>query len=119
MKKIINFIDLKNKINFIKNCIKLADYFDCSVDFLVGMTDEPKKYSFNNNFNKKVFFSRYTQLLKEKNLSHYALSAKLNLSMSSLKSWEKGGIPYLETLSKLAQYFDVSVDYLIGRSNYR
>lgn len=101
----------------IKNIVKLANFFDCSVNYFVGLTDKPKNITFCNNYNKTLFYPRYSELLDKNNTTHYLLSKKLKFSMSSLRNWKNGGIPYLDTLCKLAQFFDVSVDYLIGRSN--
>lgn len=47
-----------------------------------------------------------TQLLKEH-----------NLSTGNTGSWKKGKLPNGETLLKIADYLDCSVDYLLGRTD--
>ena len=48
-------------------------------------------------------------------LTQNDLSKKLNISRVNLSRYENGEVePNFETLIKIANYFDVSVDYLIG-----
>ena len=101
----------------INNLIKIANYFDCSINFLVGLSDNPKQDNFSDIFDKNEFYLRYASLLLQNNISHYKLCKILDYSMSSLRNWKKGEIPYIDTLYKMASNFDVSIDYLIGRSN--
>ena len=39
----------------------------------------------------------------------------LDIAASSVTKWKNGTIPSGTTLSKISQYFGVSVDYLLGR----
>ncbi len=49
-------------------------------------------------------------------ISQYALAKKINVSQSTICNWLKGKKePSIESLWKIADYFDVTVDYLIGR----
>ncbi len=99
----------------IKNLIKLADYFNCSIDYLIGLS-EHEKFVMQKGVKTIKFYEVYTNLLKEHSLSHYSLCKILGYSMSSLTLWKNGQIPYLDTLIKIAKYFDVSIDYLVGIS---
>ena len=101
----------------VDNLIKLANYFDCSLNYLIGIDDEPKSYKFKETYNKDLFFKRYNQLLQDNHLTNHALSKKVDFSPSDLKHWKEGTIPYLETIIKLADYFGVSIDYLVGRED--
>lgn len=50
--------------------------------------------------------------------SQKKLAEELNLSQQAIGKWETGlSEPDSETLSKLATIFDVSVDYLLGRTD--
>lgn len=44
------------------------------------------------------------------------LERLLNISNGTINKWDKAK-PSVEALSKVADYFDVSVDYLLGRKN--
>ncbi len=53
---------------------------------------------------------------KEK-ISQQKIADYLNVSRSTVAMWETGGIqPSFEVLEKLATYFGVTTDYLLGRS---
>lgn len=57
------------------------------------------------------------ELRQERNLSLRDLAADLEIAYSSLGKYERGDQqPSFETLIKLADYFNVTTDYLIGRS---
>ena len=54
----------------------------------------------------------------EKGLSQQALADKFNLSQQSIYKYEHSlAEPDIKTLKKLADFFDVSIDYLVGYSN--
>lgn len=63
-------------------------------------------------------FDRLKVLLDERKLSINELEEKLEIGKNSLYSWKKG-IPKGTNLIKVADYFDVSVDYLLGRTEDR
>ncbi len=64
------------------------------------------------------FKERLKELRKEKNVTQTDISKILNVSKMAVSHWEKGNSePSIEQLKILANYFDVSVDYLVGFSN--
>lgn len=64
-----------------------------------------------------LFGKRLAELRKEKKITQRELSDKLNISKSSLAMYETDKRqPPNDVLVKLADYFDVSVDYLLGRT---
>lgn len=66
------------------------------------------------------FANRLKQLREEKNLSRDELANKLNLSYSAIAKYETGNrSPDDETKKKIAEYFNVSLDYLMGVSDIR
>lgn len=59
-------------------------------------------------------------LRKELNMSQAELAEKLGVSQQTISKYERGTRePDNETLAKLAEIFDCSIDYLLGRSNIR
>lgn len=61
-----------------------------------------------------------TALRKEKKVGQKELAIYLNLSTGTISNYENGvHCPDLHTLCKLADYFDVTTDYLMGRTEYR
>lgn len=97
--------------------VKLANFFDCSVNFLMGLDVEAKQTSFKKSFNIGLFSERYDNLLKENNITHYRLYKEKGLNYSSHYSWQRGSVPSMRSLCIIAEYFNVSIDYLIGRND--
>lgn len=64
-------------------------------------------------------FARVLRLLRsEKRLSQQALADKLGISKSAINMYERGERePGFETLELIADYFNVDMDYLLGRSS--
>lgn len=64
------------------------------------------------------FSERLTELRKENNLTQKQLANDLNLSEVGIQNYEgKRRKPAYDVLIALADYFDVSIDYLVGRSD--
>ena len=59
-------------------------------------------------------------LRKQMGLTQQGIADKINTSRSCISNYESGNRqPDNETIKVLADFFDVSVDYLFGRSNVR
>ncbi len=57
------------------------------------------------------------ELREDRNISRKELAAYLNISFSTLGMYEQGRRePNIDMLIKLADYFNVSLDFLVGRS---
>jgi len=66
------------------------------------------------------FKDRLIQLRKENNMSREELANKLNLSYSAISKYETGiRTPDDDIKKKIAEYFNVSLDYLMGVSDIR
>lgn len=62
-----------------------------------------------------MFKERFKELRLERKLSQGELAKELGVSQRSISSWETGfREPDFETLSKIAIFFGVSADYLLG-----
>ena len=62
--------------------------------------------------------SRLKQLRRERGLSQRALADLLGISQQSVNKYENHNIePDIELLCQIADVFDVSIDYLVGRSD--
>lgn len=64
-----------------------------------------------------MFYNRLKQLCKSKNTSITAVLKALNISTSKGTAWKNGSAPSSEIVIKLAEYFDVSTDFLLGLSD--
>jgi len=64
------------------------------------------------------FKTRLKELRMENNESQQALGQVLNMSKMAISHWESGhSEPSISQLISIANHFDVSVDYLVGREN--
>lgn len=61
-----------------------------------------------------MFYDNLNELCKSKGTTVTALLKELNISTSKGTAWKKGRVPKGDILSKLAAYFSVSTDYLLG-----
>lgn len=65
-----------------------------------------------------MFASRLRYLRQSKELNQTQLGEKLGVKKQSVSNWENGNIvPSIDMLIKIADYFHVSTDYLLGRDN--
>ncbi|CDQ41470.1 XRE family transcriptional regulator [Virgibacillus sp. CM-4] len=61
---------------------------------------------------------RMRHLRERENLSQLQLAKKLNIPNQSISNYERGfRNPDYETLNKIADFFEVTTDYLLGRSD--
>ncbi len=68
---------------------------------------------------KIKFAQNLCELRKQSNLTQKQLAEALNTTQRKVSYWEKGMVePDLEMLWLIADFFDVSVDYIIGKENY-
>ena len=64
--------------------------------------------------------NRIKLLRKEFNMTQTDLASRLNLTKSNISKYENGIVePSLDILRSMSDLFEVSVDYLLGRTNVR
>lgn len=85
--------------------VNLSKLFNVSLEYLSGLEE----------VNTMNFAERVLELINEKQISKNKLLTDLNLSKNSFVNWiERGTIPGGDVLGKIAEYFDVSFEYLLG-----
>ena len=62
-----------------------------------------------------MFWETFLSLCRQKNEAPNVVTKKLGLSSGSATFWKNGKVPHHSTLLKIADYFGVSVDYLLGK----
>ena len=66
-----------------------------------------------------MFNDRLKELRKEKALSQKELANAINVSQKAIDYWERGiNEPKASYICKLADYFGVCTDYLLGRQDW-
>ena len=64
-----------------------------------------------------TFGERLYELRKNKNISQEELAELLDVSRQSISKWENDkAYPEMTRLLFMSEYFDVSLDYLLGRT---
>ena len=65
----------------------------------------------------EIFAERLKELRTKESLSQKGLAEALKIPKQTVNNWEKmKNFPGLEMLCKIANYFDVSIDYLVGQT---
>ncbi len=99
----------------ITTLVKIADYFNCSTDYVLGITENT-----NSSFKVCPPFSERLQYLIEfyKYPSPKSFRKDLNLSKSRFNEWLKGArVPSLDNIIKISEGLECSVDFVLGREN--
>ena len=66
-----------------------------------------------------MFFDKYSELCKKKGKTPTGVAIELNVSRATVNYWKNGNVPKQDTLIKIANYFNVSVDYLLGNEKQK
>ena len=68
---------------------------------------------------KFVFRDRLDILMKENDINGQQLAKELGFGKNAYNNWKHCSLPKGVTLVALADFFDVSIDYLVGRKETR
>ena len=65
---------------------------------------------------KEIIAKNLVELRKSRKYTQQQLAEKLNYSDKAISRWEHAeSLPDIETLCKIADYYHVTLDYLVGR----
>lgn len=95
---------------FLSNVIKLADYFHCSVDYLVGISDSTAEFSAKQY---RPFYDRLRKVMEEKGVTRYRMTKDSKIKDSYFTTWKSGSDPHILSVIEVANYLDVTIDFLI------
>lgn len=63
-------------------------------------------------------YQRIKDLREDKDMKQKEISDMLNIGLSTYQRYEQGKLKiYLETVQELAEFYNVSIDYIAGRTN--
>ena len=98
---------------------ELANFYKVSLDYLLGISDINTKTE-NSDINFDLLCTRLKSLRKEKNLTQSQLGKEVGFHQRTYSHYEDGSNkPTTFKLLYIAKYYDVSFDYLVGRSDNR
>lgn len=64
-----------------------------------------------------MFWNNYYNLCLNRGISPNAAAKEMKISSGAVTEWKKGRVPQMATIKKIADYFGVTVDYLLGKEN--
>jgi transcriptional regulator with XRE-family HTH domain len=97
-----------------ENLKKMADLFGCSIDLLLGRTHTKN----HNDINPYIMLNEKLRTLRiAKGKTQNEVANMLGIDRTTYTKYETGDSnPDYSTICELADYFNVTVDYLLGRS---
>ena len=117
----INDIEKGRRETTISKVILLAQIIKTTLDYLVGETDDPKRYvkptkmeSFFSDKSSVDLMKRLFALCKQKGVTIGELDAIIVAGEPNYTGMISYDFP---SICALADYFDVSLDYLVGRTD--
>ena len=127
---IANILKVKrNTYSKWENCIndmsldksnELANYYQTSLDYLLGLSHVRNYVPENNKIDYEILSKRLLELRKGNKLTQEELSNKLGFIQRTYAYYESGErVPTTLKLLVIAQYYKVSSDYLVGRTNIK
>ena len=97
--------------------IKIADTLDISLTYLLGDSNANDFFMAEPQIS---FHSRLKELADERKVNFGQISQQMQFPRTYFYEWQKEKtLPSLDYLYEIAEYFDVSIDYLLGRTNIR
>ncbi len=92
--------------------LSIANYFDCSLEYLIGKTDTLLDFTVKSNCD---FYSSLRKIMLSKNVSRYQIVKDTSIYDSYFTNWAKGKDVHILTLAELANYLDITLDCLVDR----
>ena len=103
---------LKGTIPSLAVLNKIANFFDCSIDFLVGIIEEKEHYS-NVAYDANKFLKNYNKYLKENNTTHWKFAKENNFNEAVIRHWKNGETPKTATLITIAVAMGITIEELM------
>ena len=105
----------ENHMPSVENLVKIADYFNCSTDFLLGFEEENK----NLTFKPCPPFSERLKFLKQYyNCKSNYFYTNTGITKSRFFEWQNGTrMPLVDNVVKIAKLFDCRIDFVLGRES--
>lgn len=93
-----------------------VNYFNVSFDYITGLSDT--KMNYNNNIDYNILYKRLKEVRKSNYLSQHKAASILDDPQSTYWNYEKGvSVIPISKLYLLSKYYNVSIDYFLGKSN--
>ena len=102
----------------IKHLNTICNYFEISLDYLFGFSNNKNYKNSKSEINKETSKERLKTFRKEQKITQDKLAEILNTSQSTIADYERGKntipTPFLYTICKK---YHISADYLLGKTD--
>ena len=95
----------------LETLIKLANYLEVSIDYIVGNTTENKFHKYKSN--QSNFYNTLITTLKSYGINKSKLCKDLGMSRTTIYRWKAGTAPSYSSLITLAKYLRCNIDDLL------
>ncbi len=113
-----NFFDYANaRSNFpLEKLNKFVNFFKVNFDYVTGLSDN--KIYYKGNIDLNLLKERLKKIRKERGISQSEIAGVLGDRQSTYWNYESGGsiIP-ISKLYLLAKFYNVSIDYFVGKTD--
>lgn len=101
----------------LEKCIRLAEFYHVSIDYLLGLSNSRERLG-NGEANLNKLAQKLLEVRKATSLTQAEVGKKIGFSQRAYSNYETGARK-LTTLKLLAiaQFFHISMDYLVGSSS--
>ncbi len=97
----------------VEYAVRLADYFHCTTDYLLGIADENHALKFKTC---PPFGERLLAVCDFYHVSRYKLQKMTGISETVMRYWVQGKTnPSIVNVVKIAEAFHCTVDFVLGR----
>lgn len=106
------------KIIPLKHLNNLSNFYEISMDYIVGLTDEKNNSGIIKltELNKNEIGSRIKKIREDNNLTLRDLAKELNTTSSTISAYETGKTLILTTFAyQICIKYNVSLDWLCGK----
>ena len=108
--------EIADKIIPIRHLNTLSNYFNVSIDYLLGLTTIKNYKNTNKEINNLKFSNRLKELRKELKLTQEKLAQNLNTTHSVISAYEKNkSLIITSFLYQICKKYNISADYLLGK----
>ena len=107
----------KDNIPFSK-LVKFCNTYNYSLDYIAGLSRKDTKYTNKINLNKKDIGLKLKAIRKELNLTQQQIADECSISQTTYSNYEIG-INLINTLTlyNICKNHNISMDYVVGRTN--
>jgi len=103
----------QNKLGIsLHNAIRIADFFKCSLEFLIGRTENTLDFALHPY---QPFYERLRQVMNERGVTWYRIVKDGIVSNHNMSVWKNGASPNLQSVVDIAEYFEYTLDQFVGR----